>query len=248
MEGPDKRAPRSKRVKAVDSSWEIRQGPEIRYRENSIELANVFGGDTEGRGIEEHRAAFGLTPEDFKGKRILNMGAGPSARLEREVLRALPPDSATDFFSVSPDYAKQEHRDLLNETLAQETETIRAHIHPVAAIGQLSPFKEEIFDIIILLHVLEHTNKHLRLFEELSRNLKQDGKIYFGPYITDAELLRYPRSEADITPDILGKPNLKFIRTLETKLGLRFVETKLSKRWPRNSSPKCVLYGYFAKN
>lgn len=151
------------------------------WKKGSIEgqLFAPTGEKFEGRSLEEYCKELGINESDLIGKKILDVGSGPTARLERELRdRAM-------VVSLSPDYSDAHYREWLE---GNEGEVKNA----VAALGEVLPFKDgtalEGFDYALLLHVTEHVRFQslLKIILESYRTLRTGGKVVVYPIHPDS--------------------------------------------------------------
>lgn len=128
----------------------------------------------EGRSFQEYQKELGLEKTEIENKHILDLGSGPTARLEREL------KGKAFVVSLSPDYEDDEYRGWLKGNKGKVE-------HAVAGLGQALPFKEESFDTICIYHVFEHTS--LEKAEEMTREsirvLKIGGRVHIMPVELD---------------------------------------------------------------
>jgi len=131
----------------------------------------------EGRSFQNYKEDLGLRAEEIECKDILDLGSGPTGRLERELK-----DKAF-VVSLSPDYRDNEYRGWLKKNKGK----VR---HAVAGLGQELPFKEESFDTICIYHVFEHVPEEAveKIVEESIRVSRIGGHVHIMPVAPDEKL------------------------------------------------------------
>lgn len=145
------------------------------------------------RGTEEHLQDLGLTLEDFKHKKILDIGSGLNQFAQE--LRSKIPD--VDIVSLDPFYflsrpereavyerGYEDGSENLKELLDRLDEDEKA-LRIVAGRSENMPFPNETFDLIISHYAspfYAEDEKHIELFfAELSRVLKRGGEARIYP-------------------------------------------------------------------
>jgi SAM-dependent methyltransferase len=89
----------------------------------------------------------------------------------------------------------------------------------VPAIGELNPFKDEMFDRIIINSVLDHTLNPKMVISEAFRVLKPGGKLIIGSILRDTEFYdEYPTSFQAWINSIKSLSNIFFLYFLKKKL------------------------------
>jgi len=111
---------------------------------------------------------------NFAVKKILDLGAG------RNVLPGQELDGIAEVVSLSPDFSSEKHR------MALEVDVPR-----VAALGEQLPCADDTFDMIWILHVLDHIEKRsydqdgytpqMQTVREAVRVVKPGGVVYIAP-------------------------------------------------------------------
>jgi SAM-dependent methyltransferase len=146
---------------------------------NTTQLDSHRGGDSS---EEMFRIKTGLTPEQVKGKLVLDAGVGAgrfSDVLARWGAKVVGVDLS---YAVEASYQNFKHLD--NVVIAQ------------GDIGRL-PFAEETFDFIVSIGVLHHTPNTKEYFQKLVPLLKRGGSIAIwvypneGDYITRTQWIPY---------------------------------------------------------
>ena len=149
-----------------------------KYKKNSIE---DFSQPEGGRGLAMYEKHFSFQNEELEGKDILDLGAGPEAKFDKELRQS---GIKAHVISLSPDFSDERYR---RKALISNPEA-----NLVAAVGQEIPFKNESFDIVFALHVMEHVflieaplTNATKIIEEIARVLKIGGKGYLSPLIQE---------------------------------------------------------------
>jgi len=147
-----------------------------KYKKNSIE---DFCQPEGGRDLEMYKKHFSFQNEELEGKDILDLGAGPEAKFDKELRQS---GIKAHVISLSPDFSDERYR---RKALISNPEA-----NLVAAVGQEIPFKNESFDNVFALHVMEHVfrtkdslTNATKIIEEITRVLKIGGKGYLSPLI-----------------------------------------------------------------
>ncbi len=141
------------------------------WRQRSIEMSYYYEGKP--RGLDAYETALGFRREDLRNKEILDLGAGKEVRLSKEVSDA---GLGATVIEMSPDFL---HPDIREKAQAASPDVIA-----VAGLGQNLPFKNESFDDVLVLHVLEHLENEetfFKVLEESARVLRPGGRVYLGP-------------------------------------------------------------------
>jgi cyclopropane fatty-acyl-phospholipid synthase-like methyltransferase len=145
----------------------------VGWKEGTIEHPKQPPG---GRDLARYAEMFSIKPETLQGKRVLDLGSGPEAKLDRQ----LREQGITDrVISLSPDYVVQGTRDKLLAT--------NQAAKPVAGLGQALPFQDESFDAVFSLHTFEHVSHDTfeSMIKESARILRGGGEAHLGPIIAD---------------------------------------------------------------
>lgn len=124
----------------------------------------------EGRSLKNYQKELGLGKDEIENKHILDLGSGPTARFEREL------KNKAFVVSLSPDYEDAEYRGWLDGNKGEVK-------HAIAGLGQALPFKDEVFDIVCIYHVFEHTplGRAEEIVRESIRVLKIGGRVHIMP-------------------------------------------------------------------
>ena len=155
---------------------------EKRYQPRTIHGGRGIAGDDdpkegrfEGRSAEIYFKMLDWNEEDFKDQVVLDLGAGPTARLERELEGV-----AKNVVSLSPDYANQEIIGWLDPKLKT-----------AAGLAQELPYADESFDKIASVwtvpHFVDHINDLRQTVEEIYRVLKPCGEARISPILLLSE-------------------------------------------------------------
>lgn len=128
-----------------------------------------------GRGLSEYENILGFDRSELQGKIVLDLGAGPEVKFAKDLRESNINATVTEF---SPDFFYKEFREMANQSFAS--------VNKVAGLGQSLPFKDNSFDVVIALHVLDHLEilgkeVYLRFINEIGRVLTKGGKAYIGP-------------------------------------------------------------------
>ena len=146
-------------------------------------------------GLEALVEGLNLSPtevEDFRGKRILDLGAGAHLQFARGLEKA---GINADVVSLSPAFADKYWREAMKGR--KESDML------VAAMGEQLPFADESFDRIVSDDVLEHLHTHKRyilFLKEVVRVLAPKGLAYLGPA---AEI------SGEYAANVIAKPELE---------------------------------------
>lgn len=111
--------------------------------------------------------------EELADKTVLDLGSGLKAKLAKQLKDA---GINTEVVSVSPDFSERKYGKEVKKSLPEGKF--------VAALGQALPFKDESFDRVFALHVIEHFrsgNIYKKCLIEIPRILKEGGKATLGP-------------------------------------------------------------------
>lgn len=131
--------------------------------------------ERQGRTLTEYLNIFGLSKEQLRGKRILDLGSGIQALPAQEL------EGIADVFSVSPEYGEERHRTPLPPGVTESR---------IAARGEALPFRDNSFDMIWVLHVFDHLDNYEKIdgftsaqavFREIIRVLKPEATAYIAP-------------------------------------------------------------------
>lgn len=143
---------------------------EANLKSSSDESAKIDA-DSE-RGFRTYSYMLGFTEVDIIGKKILDVGAGITAKFAREVEEK---NKGTFIVSVSPDYSIKKHSERTEKSGAKNL---------VAAVGQELPFADKSFDMVVSLFVLCHVENikdKIKILSEITRVLRPGGIAYIGP-------------------------------------------------------------------
>jgi len=143
---------------------------EKNWSERSIELSKFYKGKE--RGLEAYLHIFGLTREDLDGKKVLDLGAGPTMQFSQDIKEA---NLDTSVAELSPDFIFDDIRHKALES--------NPSANAVVGLGQELPFASESFDSVFIVHVLDHVSYEImtRLLSEALRVTKKGGRVYCGP-------------------------------------------------------------------
>ena len=146
-----------------------------------------------GRELAAYEAQLQFDREDLKGKKVLDLGAGPELKFAKELKES---GIDADVISLSPDFADEKYRKKAQRSFP-EGKTI-------TGVGQALPFQDESFDKIFAFHVDEHLSQgaFFGVVAEMARVLRGGGEAKLGP------TLNIP-GEWDSYQDILGNQELK---------------------------------------
>ncbi len=169
IEGGDDKSegdPEDKEGPAQDPYAEVERGG---WRQGTVEHPDMPEG---GRDFDRYQEVFGLDPEELRGKVVLDLGAGPEAKLSSG-LRKLGITERT--ISMSPDYSVPKSQ--------QRVKGANPEAKEVAGLGQALPLANESVDVVLSLHVTEHQkySELLAMVEEVARVLKPGGTAHIGP-------------------------------------------------------------------
>lgn len=117
----------------------------------------------------------------MRGKRVLDLGGGPEAKLAR----TLAAEGITSLVvSLSPDYIFPKYRIPLKASGAPIPKGRPAEPF-VAAKGHQLPFKDDSFDVVLGLHIAEHVtvDNGVRILREMNRVIGSGGWARLGPLI-----------------------------------------------------------------
>src|SRR3989344_6208767 len=146
------------------------------HREGKWEKGSIkdFVQPEGGRGLSRYEEFFGFKKEELQGKKVLDLGAGPEAKFEKELKEA---GINAEVVSLSPDFSIEEYR--------SKAISLTPKAHYIAGLGQNLPFREKSFDRIFMFHVGEHISADdlNEMIPEMIRVLKKGGRIYIGPLV-----------------------------------------------------------------
>jgi len=129
------------------------------------------------RSLEEYCRYFNFTPEELKGKKILDIGSGKKETFSKEAAKY-----GAEVVSISPELRRWYKRKRLKGWLISDSEWQRRSI---AARAQKLPFKDNYFDIITAVYSIPHYSpSHQDTYvsiQEMLRVLKKGGKVYIAP-------------------------------------------------------------------
>ena len=101
----------------------------------------------EGRGLNLYEYDLGFKRQELAGKTILDLGSGFREKFSRELKEA---QIDATVISLSPDYDYKSVRDLVTEVhVAGPLKGLNWERRSVAGIGQVLPFKDESFDVVL---------------------------------------------------------------------------------------------------
>jgi ubiquinone/menaquinone biosynthesis C-methylase UbiE len=142
-------------------------------------------GPKEGRDLELYMWSFALQKEDFTRKTILDLGAGPNAKLSKDLQEA---GVDATVISLSPEYTNDAYTKLLKPTIMDRMRKVVLGVEKkrelaVAAVGEALPFKDGSFDMVLALFSLStwSMEKYREWLLEVERVLKPGGIAYVGP-------------------------------------------------------------------
>jgi ubiquinone/menaquinone biosynthesis C-methylase UbiE len=119
------------------------------------------------RRVEQYEKDLMIRKVDLAGKDVLDLGAGPTAQLERDL------KGFANVVSLRPDYSET---DLRNSLCGLQT---------VNALGQDIPFPNAFFDCVLIENVFQHCNfvDFIDLLKEAIRVTKPGGQVISGQVI-----------------------------------------------------------------
>lgn len=157
--------------------------------------------------METYERQLGFSREQLIGKRVLDLGGGPEAKLARE----LTAQGITSLVvSVSPDYSLPEHRKPLK---ASGKPIPKGHpAEPfVAAKGQQLPFVDDSFDVVLGLHLAEHVTlgDNTEILREINRLTAPNGWARYGTLIDtyDADIYGTATKNGELGMELTAKGN-----------------------------------------
>ncbi|HSX35102.1 MAG TPA: class I SAM-dependent methyltransferase, partial [Candidatus Saccharimonadales bacterium] len=134
-----------------------------------------------GRGLDAYERQLGFTRDQLAGKRVLDLGSGPEAKLAR----TLTAEGITSLVvSLSPDYVFPKYSIPLKAAGAPIPEGKPAESF-VAGKGQQLPFVENAFDVVLGLHVAEHVSlaDSIAILREVNRVTAPNGWVRYGALV-----------------------------------------------------------------
>ncbi|MDO8469465.1 MAG: class I SAM-dependent methyltransferase [bacterium] len=146
---------------------------------------------TEG-GLSYYEQQLQLTDEDFAGKKVLDLGSGPSALFAKEAGEKIPGIKVTSF-DLSFDESKLEERgDIFNSPRielrtgkSKSVKKLESGTEKVTGLFTQLPFDGESFDIVVssgaMPLYLTDPEKIQEAFGEVIRVLRDGGKAHLGP-------------------------------------------------------------------
>lgn len=157
---------------------------------------------TTNRGLEEYLQDLKLTPDLLGGKKILDIGSG-TRRFAKELKNA---GIKAEVISFDPVFASPEEKSRIQgdvtgklRKLIQENDVSGVREKTVAGVGEMLPFKDGTFDLVIANNSLPAygTREQIdRFFEESFRVLKNGGELRYTPsYTMFRRGIEYPLDE-----------------------------------------------------
>jgi SAM-dependent methyltransferase len=160
-------------VRAVPSGLKtrIKEWKELRYwrkkQAQEVDLANSHYGYF-------YTECFGLKPEDYRGRRLLDVGCGPRGSLEWAT-------AAAEAVGVDP--LADRYRRL---------QTRHQRMSYVNAYAEKMPFGNAHFDDVFCFNALDHTADYRRALVEMHRVLKPGGRLLLITEVNHAPTLAEP--------------------------------------------------------
>lgn len=180
-----------------------------KYCQNSIE---DFSQPEGGRGLDMYKKHFSFQNEELEGKDILDLGAGPETKFDKELKQS---GIKAHVISLSPDFSDERYR--------RKALTSNPEANLVAAVGQEMPFKNESFDNVFALHVMQHVfsseaplTNSIKIIEEIARVLKIGGKGYLSPLI-----------QQEYMAIINDKDLMRILKKNEVRISMEFLPSGL---------------------
>jgi 2-polyprenyl-3-methyl-5-hydroxy-6-metoxy-1,4-benzoquinol methylase len=147
-----------------------------------LSIEQSYCGGRSPRGLSVYELVLGINRKMFHNKTVLDLGAGKEIQLAKEVAEA---GIKTNLIEMSPDY--------VYENISQMARAAVREPKLVIGLGQQLPFRDDVFDLVLVMHVLEHVDSVRSFFKILSEGArvikKSGGKAYFAPirdYMIDA--------------------------------------------------------------
>ena len=151
---------------------EVRAEFEALDREYSVEDSDLTNRD-----LESYLQEFGITVEDIKNKKILDLGSG-----EQELLSKQAEKYGATVFSLNPKLKKWWTRKRLRGFIFKDPEWKK---RSVAATAQEIPFRNQSFDLVVALFsispYLAMPENREAAVKEILRTLKIGGKLLIAP-------------------------------------------------------------------
>lgn len=141
----------------------------------------------EGRSIDSYEEILKFKREDLENKFVLDLGAGPKARLARDLEES---GIKATVVSLSPEYANKEQRKLLEPSFLDKFKMIikneKTRRLEIAGVAEELPFKDESFDeVLSLFSVSTWSLENYKFWiSEICRVLKPNGVARIGPFIS----------------------------------------------------------------
>lgn len=128
-------------------------------------------------GLDSYERELGFNRNNLEGKRVLDLGAGQTDRLARDLKEA---GINAEVVSVSPDFRRGVNRDILTRRYPEWKRK------GVAAIAQQLPFKDDSFDVILaaysVINFASNDSDSVQTWiSEIARVLKLGGEARLGP-------------------------------------------------------------------
>lgn len=131
------------------------------------------------RSLEAYCDYFGLTIEEFRNKKILDLGSGEKEKFSKQVADKVN----AEVYSLNPQLRRWQVRKKLKGFFIEDP---KWQGKSVAGLGEELPFKDKSFDMITSLygplsyHDLK-SQERFKMIQEMARALKPGGKIYIAP-------------------------------------------------------------------
>jgi ubiquinone/menaquinone biosynthesis C-methylase UbiE len=139
-------------------------------------ISSIDGGPVSGREALEYAAELDVLLESFRGKKILDLGAGSGLGLARG-LKELGIEC--EVHSLSPAFSEPGPAQEVTGFIQDEASRLS-----VAGMAEELPYAANSFDTVAVLHVLEHVRSETRvakILEEITRILRPGGVAHIGP-------------------------------------------------------------------
>jgi len=139
------------------------------------------------RSFDDYQVNLGFEPDEFAGKKVLDLGSGEMQKFAREAGKL-----DIEVISLSPKSARQLYRD--QAVWANLESLFEPSVPLIAGIAQELPFKDQAFDVVVSnwavpWYIPRDQKAYNLAFQEMSRVLKPGGQAFLYPVSEDRKKL-----------------------------------------------------------
>jgi ubiquinone/menaquinone biosynthesis C-methylase UbiE len=147
------------------------------------------------RGLDDYKDKLRLKDEDLSGKKILDLGSGPTSKFAQDVKKRFPETEV-----VSLDYSfKGARRTYFEPSLTKEASEGVAGLDRAKGLFTALPFADNSFDVIVssaaMPLYLNNPKQIEQSFKEVVRVLRKGGKAHIGPVAYTDVISKDPKKE-----------------------------------------------------